>query len=66
MIVLSGVEVLFVLGRYNSGYVPPHMRNQGMGRGGPPVPMQGMPPSYGGGPMTGPNGGKFVKLVSNF
>ena len=33
------------------------MRNQGIGRGGPPVPMQGMPPSFGGAPMTGPNGG---------
>ena len=31
-----------------------------MGRGGPPVPMQGMPPSYGGGPMTGPNGGRLI------
>nr|CAB3237017.1 ATP-dependent RNA helicase DDX3Y [Phallusia mammillata] len=46
-------------GRFGSGggYVPPHLRNQGMGRGGPPQMIQGMPPaSYGGAPMTGPNG----------
>jgi len=47
-------------GRYQSsgGYVPPPMRNQGMARGGPP---QVMPASYGGAPMTGPNGG----MISN-
>nr|XP_002131481.1 ATP-dependent RNA helicase DDX3Y isoform X1 [Ciona intestinalis] len=44
--------------RFNSagGYVPPHMRNQAMGRGGPPQVLHGPPPSYGGAPMTGPNG----------
>lgn len=61
------IIIFFCLGRYNAGagYVPPHLRNQGMGRGGPPVPMQGMPPSYGGAPMTGPNGG-MQTLSPNF